>query len=59
MLQAPMFDSLFFDPFSLFYDSGCPAEVSMGRRNVAEAFVISLVIMMFDERLDLEAQIAG
>lgn len=57
VLQAPMFDGLFFDPFSLFDYGGCPAEVGIGRRNVAQAFVISLVVVMLHERLDLGLQV--
>lgn len=41
MLQAPMLDSLAFDPFSLF-DDGCgPAEVGVGWRYVGQASVVA------------------
>jgi hypothetical protein len=30
VLQAPMFDGLSLDPFTLFDDGGSPAEVSVG-----------------------------
>ena len=52
-----MFDGLFFDPFSLFDDGGCSAEVSISRRHVAEAFVITLVVILLHERFDLGFQI--
>ena len=29
-MQAPLFDGLLFDPFSLFNDGFCPAEVGIG-----------------------------
>jgi hypothetical protein len=35
VLQAPIFDSLSFDPFTLFDDGFRPAEVGIGRRDVA------------------------
>jgi hypothetical protein len=34
VLQAPMLDGLSFDPFTLFDDGSCPAEVGVGRRYV-------------------------
>ena len=43
VLQAPMFDGLSFDPFALFDDGWRPAEVGVGRRHVAQRFVIALV----------------
>ena len=58
-MQAPLFDGFAFDPFSLFDDGFSPAEVGVGGRYVAEAFVITLVVVMFDERLDLGFEIAG
>ena len=53
MLQAPMFDGLAFDPFSLFEDGLCPAEVGVGGRHIIEALVVALVVIVLDERLDL------
>jgi hypothetical protein len=35
VLQALMFDGLFFDPFLLFDNGRCPAEVGIGGRYVA------------------------
>ena len=52
-----MFDGLFFDPFSLFHDGGCSAEVGVCRRYVAQAFVIALVVVMLHERFDLGLQV--
>ncbi len=59
MMQAPLLDGFAFDPFSLLDDGFCPAEVGVGRCDVFQALVIALVVVMFDERLDLSLQIAG
>ena len=59
MLQAPMFDGLAFDPFSLFEDGLCPAEVGVGGRYVVQALVVALVVIVLDERLDLAFEVAG
>ncbi len=59
MLQAPMFDGLSLDPFTLFDDSAGPAEVGIGGRHIVQALVIALVIVMLDERLDLAFEVAG
>ena len=59
MLQAPMFECLSLDPFSSFDDGGSPAEVGIGGRDVVEALVVALVVVMLDEGLDLLLEIAG
>ena len=59
VLQAPMFDGLSLDPFALFDDGGRPAEVGVGGRHVVQALVVALMVVMFDERLDLGFEIAG
>ena len=59
MLQAPMFDGLPLDPFTLFDDGGGPAEVGIGGRHVVQAFVVTLVVVVPDERLDLGLKVAG
>ena len=43
VLQAPMFDDLLFDPFSLFDDGWCPAEVRTVRRNVVNALMVVML----------------
>ena len=58
-MQAPLFDGFAFDPFSLFDDGFCSAEVGICRCDVFQALVIALVIVVFDERFDLCFQIAG
>ena len=59
VLQAPMFDGLPFDPFALL-DDGCgPAKVGVSGRDVVQAHVLALVVIVFDEGLDLGFEIAG
>ena len=53
MLQAPMFDGLSLDPFTLFEDGRRPAEVGVGERHVFQALVVALVVVVLDEGLDL------
>ena len=43
MLQAPIFDSPSFDPFTLLDDGLRPAEVGVGGRYVVQALVIALM----------------
>ena len=59
VLQAPMFDGLSLDPFTLFDDGWCPAEVGVGGRHVVQALVVTLVVVVLDERLDLDLKVAG
>ena len=58
VLQAPTFDGLLFDPFSLLDDGLTPSEVGVGGRHVAQALVVALVIVIFDERLDLAFEVS-
>ncbi len=51
MLQAPMFDGLSLDPFSLFDDGFGPAEVGFRRRHIVQALVFALGMALAD-RLD-------
>ncbi len=59
MKQAPFLDCLSFYPFSSLDDGGGSAEVGIGRCNVVYALMVTLVVVVFDERLDLRLQIAG
>lgn len=59
VLQAPMFDGFSFDPFTLFDDGRCPAEVGIGGRHVVQALVVTLVVVVLDEGLDLGGKVAG
>ena len=59
MLQAPMFDGLSLDPFALLDDGWRPAEVGVGGRHVGQRFVVTLVVVVLDERLELGLEVAG
>ena len=59
VLQAPMLDSLSFDPFPPFYDGAGPAEVGVGGRHVVQALVVALVVVVLDEGLDLGLEVSG
>ena len=59
MLQAPMFDGLSLDPFTLFDDGWRPAEVGICRRHIVQALVVALVIVVLDEGFDLGLEVAG
>lgn len=55
MKQAPTFKCLSFNP-----DDGCgSAEVGIGRCDVVEPLVVTLVVVMLDVGLDLLLEIAG
>ena len=58
VLQAPMLESLAFDPFALF-DDGCgPTEVGIGGRHVVEALVVAPVVVVLVEGGDLGLEVA-
>lgn len=59
VLQAPLFDSFVFDPFALFNDGLCFAELGLGRRDIVQAFMMALLVIALDERLDLAFKITG
>ena len=59
MLQSAQFDGVSFDPFSVQQDGLASPEVDVGRGQVADAFVISAVIVMFDECRDLRFEVVG
>ena len=59
MLQAPVLDGLSFDPFSCPQDGVTAPEVNIGRREIFQALVVAVVIVVVDEGLDLGLQIAG
>ena len=59
VLQAPMFDGDAIDAGALGEDGFVPAEVGVGWRHVAQAFMVTLVIIVFDEGLDLGFEVAG
>ena len=59
MLQAPMFDGDAFDAGALGEDSFIPAEVGVCWCHIAQAFVVAVMIIVLDERLDLGFEISG
>ena len=58
MQQAAVGDGLSFDPFPFDQNGLAPPEVDVGWRQVGDALVISQVIVVSDERLDLGFEIA-
>ncbi len=58
VLQASLLDGLLLNPFALFDDGLGPAEVGSGGCNVTQALMVSSVIVMFDEGLDPDLEIA-
>ena len=59
VLQAPTFDGLSFNPFSLFDDGFCATEICIGGRHIIQALMITLAIAMFDDGLDLGLKVTG
>ena len=59
MLQAPVYDCLSFDPFSLFDNGFCSAEVGICRCHIGQALVVAAVIVVLDEGFDLTFEISG
>jgi hypothetical protein len=59
VLQAPIFDSLSFDPFAMLDDGLRPAEEGIDRCDVVQALVIALMVVVLDERFNLLLKVAG
>jgi hypothetical protein len=57
--QAPRFDGLPFESFSLFQNGLTAPEVDVGRGEVKQALVVAAVVVMLDEGVDLLPGIAG
>ena len=58
VLQSSVFDRVSFDPFALEQDCLTAPEVDVGRRQVLQAFMVALVIVMIDEAIDVRFEIA-
>ena len=58
MQQAAFSDCLFLDLLSHFQDLGSTSVVDIGGRQVAQAFVVSMVVVVADEGADLPFQVA-
>ena len=52
-MQAARFECLSFDPFPLLSNGFVTSEVDVRRRDVVQALVVALVIIMIDEGFDL------
>jgi len=57
--QAPLEHGFSFDLLSLFQDFLIAPKVDVSGRQVAQALVVALVIVIVDEGLDLPLQVAG
>jgi len=53
VLQASLGDGVSFDPFPLFDDGLSPPKVNVRGRQVLNALVVALVIVVIDEGIDL------
>ena len=58
MLQAAIGDGLTFDPFSFCQDGRAASEVDVGRGEIVDALVVSAVVVVGDEGLDLGFEVA-
>ena len=58
IVQTPFRDGSFLDPFSSCQYRLPTSEVDIGWREVFQAFVVSPMIVVVDERLDLYLEIA-
>ncbi len=59
MLQAALADCLFLNLFPFSENGLVAAEVDVGRCDVVQALVVTLVVIIFDEGTDLALKIAG
>src|SRR5439155_9478081 len=58
MLQAAIVDGVSFDPFSFCQDGRAASEVDVGRGEIVDALVVSAVVVVSDEGLDLSFEVA-
>jgi hypothetical protein len=56
-MQASRFDGISFDPFSLIKDSFIAPEVDVSGRDVVEALMVTLVVVMIDQGFNLGLKI--
>ena len=59
MKQASRFDGLSLNPFSLVWNGLPAAKVDVGRCQVLQALVVSLMVVMVDEAVDLVPEVPG
>ncbi len=58
MEQVALLDGLPFDPFAFEQDGLASTKIDIGRREIADAFVVALMVVMLDEDPDLRFEIA-
>jgi len=58
VLQAPLLNGLPFDPFSFHQDGLAAPVIDIGGREIAQALVIALLVVVLDEGLDLSLEVA-
>ena len=59
VVQASKLNGLSFDPFSFEEDGLAASEVDVGRCQIADGLVITLVVVVIDEGIDLSLKVAG
>ena len=59
MLQAAAMGGRFLDLFSPFDDGGVTPEVRIGGRDVAEALVVAVVVIVISESANLIFEVSG
>jgi hypothetical protein len=52
-MQESRFECLSFNPFPLFYDCFVPSEVDVRRRDIVQALVVALMVVVIDEGFNL------
>ena len=58
VVQASGLDGLSFNPFSFQEDGLAAPEVDVGRCQIADGLMVTLVVVMIDEGIDLSLEIA-
>ena len=59
MLQSALFDGLAFDPFALEQDGLAAPEVDVSRRQVLQALMVAVMIVVLDEAVDVRFEVTG
>ena len=58
VVQASALDGLSFDPFSFQQDGVASSEVDIGGCQIADGLVVTLMVVVIDEGVDLDLEIA-
>jgi hypothetical protein len=59
VLHSSVFDGLSFDPFALKQDGLAAPEVDVGRRQVLQALMVAVMIIVIDEAVDVRFEVTG